>query len=114
MKPELPVTPSAIGISAKMVAAEVIRIGRRRFWAPAIRPSPRLMPWRRYWLTRSISTIALVTTTPTSISSPIIEGSPSGTCEITSRPKEPVAAKGIETSRISGWIRDLKIHTSST
>src|SRR5690625_123986 len=60
MKPELPVTPSAIGISAKMVAAEVIRIGRRRFWASAIRPSPRLMPWRRYWMTRPNVLIDLV------------------------------------------------------
>ena len=35
------------------------------------------MPWARYWLIRSISTIALVTTMPTSMSMPISAGTPS-------------------------------------
>lgn len=62
---------------------------------------------------RSISTIALVTTMPISISMPIIAGTPIGVPVATSRPIAPVAANGMETSRISGWISDRKVATSS-
>ena len=69
---------------------------------------------RRYWLIRSISTIALVTTTPTSIRKPISEGSPSAEPVTSSRAIAPVAAKGIETSSTSGWINDRKVATMIT
>ncbi len=73
------------------------------------------MPWPclRYWLIRSISTIAFVTTMPISISMPIIAGTPIGVPVATSRPIAPVAANGMDTSRISGWTRDRKVPTSS-
>ena len=58
---------------------------------------------------RSISTIALVTTMPISISMPIIAGTPSGVPVTSSRPIAPVAANGMDTSRISGWIRLRKV-----
>ncbi|SKF61876.1 Uncharacterised protein [Mycobacteroides abscessus subsp. abscessus] len=51
---------------------------------------------------------------PISISSPISEGMPSGV-SVTSRPSSaPVAAKGIDTARISGWTSDLKVATITT
>jgi len=55
------------------------------------------MPEDRYWLMRSISTMALVTTMPTSISMPMS----AGTCAVplSSRPMmAPVTASGIDTS----------------
>ncbi len=67
------------------------------------------MPWPRYWLIRSISTIALVTTMPTSMSMPMSAGTPSAV-PVTSRSAiAPVAANGIDTSRMSGWIRLRKV-----
>ena len=86
-----------------MVATAVIRIGRSRRRPPSTTASRTPMPCARYWLIRSISTIALVTTMPTSISTPISAGTPSGVPVTSSRPIAPVAANGIETSRISGW-----------
>ncbi len=50
---------------------------------------------------------------PMSISIPIIAGTPIGVPVATSRPIAPVAAKGIEMSRISGWTRDRKVPTRS-
>ena len=61
-----------------MVAIAVIRIGRSRRRPPSTTASRTPMPCARYWLIRSISTIALVTTMPTSISMPISAGTPSG------------------------------------
>ena len=119
MKPPPPVRPRAIGVSAKTVASAVIRIGRRRWRAPWVIASATFIPgspfcgWR-YWLMRSISTIAFVTTMPTSISMPISEGRPSGTPVMSSSPMAPVAANGTETSRISGWISDLNAATMIT
>ncbi len=70
-------------------------------------------PCLRYWLMRSISTIALVTTMPISISMPIIAGTPIGVPVTSSRPIAPVAANGMETSRISGWASERKVPTRS-
>ncbi len=50
---------------------------------------------------------------PISISMPIIAGTPIGVPVATSRPIAPVAAKGIETSRISGWTSERNVATSS-
>jgi hypothetical protein len=102
MNPPSPVKPIAIGTIAKIVASAVIRIGRRRRLPPSTTAVRTSMPCARYLLTRSISTIALVTTMPTSISSPISAGSPSGVSVSTSMPNAPVAANGMDTSRISG------------
>ena len=111
--------PRAIGVRAKTVASAVIRMGRRRCRAPCVMASATLIPGSplrgcRYWLMRSISTIALVTTMPTSISMPISDGSPSGTPVTRSRAMAPVAANGTETSRISGCTRDLNVATMIT
>ncbi len=103
-----------MGTSAQMVAAAVIRIGRSRRRPPSITASRTLMPSARYWLTRSISTIALVTTMPTSISMPISAGTPSGVPVSSSSPMAPVAANGMDTSRISGWTRLRKVATMMT
>ncbi len=113
MKPPCPVTPSAIGSSAKIVARAVIRIGRSRCLPPSTTASTTGRPCLRYWLMRSISTIALVTTMPMSISMPIIAGTPMGVPVATSRPIAPVAANGMETSRISGWMSERNVATST-
>ena len=60
---------------------------------------------------RSISTIALVTTMPTSISTPISAGTPSGVPVASSRPIAPVAANGIETSSSNGCSRLRNVAT---
>ncbi|KJL32799.1 hypothetical protein RL72_00151 [Microbacterium azadirachtae] len=90
--------PSAIGVSAKIVASAVIRIGRRRRDPPAIVASCALIPFSRYWLTRSTSTIAFVTTMPMSMSTPISEATPSGTPVTICSRMAPVAANGTELS----------------
>ena len=67
-----------------MVASAVIRIGPQTLPGAVldgvrhVHRGP-VAGGRRYWLIRSMSTIALVTTMPTSISMPISEGRPSGT-----------------------------------
>ena len=58
-----------------------------------------------------MSTIAFVTTMPTSINPPIIPATPSGIWVMISRAMAPVAAKGMETSRISGCTIDRKAAT---
>ncbi len=50
---------------------------------------------------------------PISISMPIIAGTPIGVPVASSRPIAPVAANGMDTSRISGWASDRKVPTSS-
>ena len=59
-------------MSPKILAAEVIRSGRRRFKPASTRASRFDRPSsRRRWLTASIKTIALLTTMPASITAPI-------------------------------------------
>ena len=106
-----PVSPIAIGVSAPIVAAAVIRIGRSRCRPPSAIASARPIPCFRYWLIRSMSTIALVTTTPTSISAPISAATPIGVPVASSRATAPVAANGTDTSRISGWTSELNVAT---
>src|SRR5262249_8411149 len=72
---------------------------------PAPAASATLMPCSRYWLMRSINTIALVTTMPMSISMPMRAGTPSAVPVMSSAMIAPVPANGIETSRISGCTR---------
>lgn len=108
-----------MGVSAKTVARAVIRMGRRRCRAPWVMASATFIPgWPfrgcRYWLMRSIRTMALVTTMPTSMSMPISDGRPSGTPVASSRATAPVAANGTDTSRMSGWMSDLKAATMIT
>ncbi|OUE05349.1 hypothetical protein CMMCAS04_00180 [Clavibacter michiganensis subsp. michiganensis] len=69
------------------------------------------MPRVRYWFTRSMSTIALVTTMPTSISRPMIDATPSGIPVTTCSSTAPVAANGTETSSTSGWMRLRNVAT---
>ena len=115
MNPACPVMPRAIGVMARMVARAVITTGRTRLSAPTSIASSKVMPRsRRYWLIRSISTIAFVTTMPTSMSSPIIVDSPSGVPVASSARNTPVAAKGIDTSSTSGWRSELNVATITT
>jgi hypothetical protein len=114
MKPDLPVSPIAIGSSAKIVAIAVIRIGRRRRVAPSINASRTRNPRRRYWLTRSMSTIAFVTTMPTSMSRPISDATPIGTPDAICSRIAPVAANGTDTSSSSGWSRLRNVATMIT
>ena len=111
MKPPWPVMPSAIGVSAKIVASAVIRIGRRRRDPPAIVASCAFMPFSRYWFTRSTSTIALVTTMPMSMSTPMRDATPSGTPVAICSRMAPVAANGTELSSRIGCRSDLKVAT---
>ncbi len=60
-----------------------------------------------------MSTIAFVTTMPMSISMPIRAEMPSGLPVISSSTIAPVAANGIDTSRMSGCASDRKVATSS-
>ena len=96
MKPPWPVMPSAIGVSAKIVASAVMRIGRRRRAPPATVASWAVRPFVRYWFTRSTRTIAFVTTMPISISTPMSEATPSGTPVMICSRIAPVAANGTE------------------
>ncbi|CAM5411545.1 hypothetical protein SFUMM280S_00552 [Streptomyces fumanus] len=50
---------------------------------------------------------------PISISMPIMAGTPIGVPVAISRPRAPVAANGMETSRISGWASERNVPTSS-
>ena len=111
MKPPCPVSPIAIGSSAKIVASAVMRIGRRRREEPWSSASRTGMPRSRYWFTRSTSTIAFVTTMPTSISTPTSEATPSGMPVMTCSAIAPVAANGTETSSSSGCSSDRKVAT---
>ena len=88
-----------------------MRMGRRRLRAPSVTASASGRPARRYWLTRSMSTIALVTTMPTSMSTPMSAGTPSGVPVSSSASSAPVAANGTETSRISGCSSDRNVAT---
>lgn len=103
--------PIAMGVRAKIVASAVIRIGRRRREDPAIVASRALMPFSRYWLTRSTNTIAFVTTMPMSIKTPISEATPKGTPVAICSRIAPVAANGTDTSNSSGWRSDLNVAT---
>ncbi len=111
MNPPCPVIPMAIGVSAKMVASAVMRIGRSRRDAPATVASCADRPRTRYWFTRSTSTIAFVTTMPMSMSTPISDATPSGTPVMICNRIAPVAANGTEISSSSGWRSDLKVAT---
>ena len=106
-----PASPVAIGTSAAMVPTAVIRMGRRRWREPSTMASPSSMPLLRFWLIRSISTMALVMTMPMSISMPIRAAAPTGVPVSHSRPSEPVAANGTEMSSMSGCIRLLNVAT---
>ena len=64
-------------------------------------------------LIRSISTIALVTTIPISISIPIRPGNPSGVSVSSSSPIEPVAANGTDTISTSDCAMLRKVPTST-
>ena len=114
MNPPCPVMPRAMGVNAKMVASAVMRIGRRRLDPPAITASWVDRPLARYWLTRSTSTMAFVTTMPMSISTPMRDATPSGTPVISCSRIAPVAANGIDTSSSSGWRNDLNVATITT
>ncbi len=103
--------PSARGVSAKIVASAVMRIGRRRRDPPAIVASCADSPLVRYWFTRSTSTIAFVTTMPISMSTPMSDATPSGMPVMICSRIAPVAAKGTEISSSSGCRRDLKVAT---
>ncbi len=91
-----------------------MRMGRSLREAPSTRASRTLSPRVRYWLTRSTSTMAFVTTMPTSISSPMIEGTPSGMPVISCSRMAPVAANGTDDSSSSGWMRLLNVATITT
>ena len=114
MNPPVPVIPSPMGVSARIVASAVIRIGRRRRVPPAIVASWALRPFSRYWLTRSTRTMAFVTTMPMSISTPMSEATPSGMPVTICRRIAPVAANGTEMRSSSGWRSDLKVATMTT
>ena len=114
MNPPWPVMPSAIGSSAKMVASAVIRIGRSRRDAPWVTASRTVCPASRYWLIRSTSTIALVTTMPISISTPISDGTPNGTPVTICSRIAPVAANGIDTSSSNGCSSERNVATITT
>ncbi len=58
-----------------------------------------------------MSTIAFVTTMPTSISSPMIDAMPNGMPEAICSSSAPVAANGIETSSSSGCRSDRNVAT---
>ena len=114
MKPPWPVIPMPSGSSAKIVAAAVIRIGRRRRDAPCSTASRADRPLSRYWFTRSMSTIALVTTMPMSMSTPMIDATPSGMPLTHCSRIAPVAANGIDTSSSSGCRSDRNVATMTT
>ena len=55
--------------------------------------------------------MALVTTMPISINSPTMAGTPSGMSVISRPAIAPVAANGMEVSRINGWTRLRNVAT---
>ncbi len=109
-----PVRPMPIGVSAKTVASAVMTMGRSRLRAPSRTASSSAIPRARYWLMRSMSTIALDTTMPTSNSVPIRAGTPSGVSVATSATSAPTAANGTDTSRMNGCARLRNVATMTT
>ena len=94
-----------------MVAKAVMMIGRTRNRAPALIDSSTVAPSVRFWLIRSIKTIAFVTTMPMSMSMPIMLGIPTAESVRIDKPNAPVKANGIEINRISGWISERNVAT---
>src|SRR5680860_653046 len=103
--------PRAMGVRARIVATAVMRMGRSRLRPPSMIALWASIPWSRYCSTRSSSTMALVTTIPISMSSPIRLGMPRLVPVRSSRSTAPTAAKGMLTSRISGCSRLRKVPT---
>ena len=110
-KPPLPPMPSAMGMSARIVAMAVMRIGRRRRRPPSMTAVRASMPLRRNCSTRSSSTMALVTTMPISMSRPMRLGMPRLVPVMTSASTAPTAANGMLTSRMNGFSRLRNVAT---
>ena len=106
MKPPLPVRPSAIGSSAKMVAIAVIRIGRSRRRPPSITASRDAHALRPV-LVDQVHQHDRVGDHDADQHQHADQRrhAERGAGDAAAATIAPVAANGIETSRISGWIR---------
>jgi hypothetical protein len=94
--------PSASGSMPNVIAAVVIRIGRRRTWPAASRASLRLMPLRWPWFAKSTSRIAFFVTSPIRNTRPIIEKMFSVVPVSTSASMTPTIDSGSETMIATG------------
>ena len=96
------------GTRATMVVSDVIRMGRNRVRPPSTRASKVLIPPLRSCSTKVISTMALLSTIPTSISMPIA-AEESRVRPVINRPsKAPIEARGKLTIMISGLRKERK------
>ena len=91
-----------MGINPKIVVRAVIKIGRNRCMAATRMACSRCMPEFRYWLIKSIKTMALFTTTPISTTNPIPAMISKVVPVAKSSQKEPTKAAGIATSTENG------------
>ncbi|MNV96078.1 hypothetical protein D3C71_1910400 [compost metagenome] len=102
--------PNKSGSMAQIVAMAVIRIGRIRVPAASSNAS-RIVICASLCLTRSISTMAFVTTMPISISAPNRAVKSGVTPEISRPTTAPIAASGSENMMASGARSVLKVST---
>ena len=97
---------SATGSEPMSVEMVVISIARRRS-GPALRTAVILSsPAARSWFMTSTSSIALLTTTPTSRIIPMKLMTERRSPPSASSPKEPAVISGSENMTVSGWMND--------
>ena len=106
--------PAASGISARIVAIAVMRIGRTRVRPPSMSASWVDIPFARSRSTRSSRTIALVTTIPISIRNPMSALTPSGLPVKYSAGSAPIVASGRLNRMMNGVISELNVSTIAT
>ena len=101
-------SPTAIarGMNPSSVHSVVIEIGRRRDSAACAIAAIFSTPSSRNWFTRSISTIAFLTTMPASMIRPMKTTTLSGVNVILSASTAPTSASGIENMITNGCSSD--------
>ena len=101
-----PSSQPLIGRRPITVVPVVMKIGRRRV-GPASSSASRIdMPASRFWLQRSISTMALLTTMPASRIRPMNTITETGSENATSAATTPITASGMVSRITSGWSSD--------
>ena len=97
--------PSASGNMPKIIAAVVIRMGRRRTCPAVSSASCSDAPLRRERLAKSTSRIAFLVTKPISITKPIIDRMLSVVLVNSSASSTPISVNGSEAMIATGWVK---------
>ena len=97
--------PRAMVDMPRMVVRAVISIGRRRMRPVSIRASRFSMPPMRSWLTQSMNTMPLFTTTPESTRKPSMDTMDRSMPVASSASRPPVKASGIVNMTMMGLLK---------